>query len=94
MSEFISPQSPGLHHTHLARHWDTHLGLVTSVWDRLMGTLYIPDKYQTAPWGLLPEEQARYTSSKGNLQTPFVEIYKILRRRFLPQRTQSGSDRA
>ena len=41
-------QSPGLHHTHhsyLEKHWDTNLGLVTSIWDRIMGTLYIPEKY-------------------------------------------------
>ena len=33
-------QSPGMHHTHhsyLEKHWDTNLGLVTSIWDRLFG---------------------------------------------------------
>ncbi|MEC9144662.1 MAG: sterol desaturase family protein, partial [Pseudomonadota bacterium] len=38
-------QSPVMHHTHhsyLEKHWDTNLAAVTSIWDRLFGTLYIP----------------------------------------------------
>ncbi len=74
-------QSPGLHHTHhsyLEKHWDTNFGLVTSVWDRMMGTLYIPEKDEATPWGLTPEEQASYTTLSDNLLTPFREIYSIL----------------
>ena len=76
-------QSPGMHHTHhshLEKHWDTNLGLVTSIWDRLLGTLYISDKYEETPWGLTADEQPNYTSLRGNLLTPFSEIAKILLR--------------
>jgi hypothetical protein len=41
-------QSPGVqhvHHSYLPHHRDKNLGLVTSVWDRLVGTLYIG-----SPW--------------------------------------------
>lgn len=75
-------QSPGLHHTHhsyLEKHWDTNLGLVTSIWDRIMGTLYIPEKYEETPWGLAPKDQAQYTTLRDNLVTPFKEIARILR---------------
>ena len=74
-------QSPGMHHTHhsyLEKHWDTNLGLVTSIWDRLFGTLYIADKYEQTPWGLEDNEQAKYTTLKDNLFTPFKEITRIL----------------
>lgn len=76
-------QSPGMHHTHhsyLEKHWDTNLGLVTSIWDRMMGTIYIADKYEETPWGLAPKDQAEYTTLRGNLVTPFREIIRILRK--------------
>jgi sterol desaturase/sphingolipid hydroxylase (fatty acid hydroxylase superfamily) len=78
-------QSPGMHHTHhsyLEKHWDTNLGLVTSIWDRMCGTLYIADRYEETPWGLAPKDQQKYTSLSDNLVTPFREIGRILRRRF------------
>jgi len=77
-------QSPGMHHTHhsyLEKHWDTNLGLVTSIWDRIFGTLYIAEKYEETPWGLAPKDQAEYTTLSDNLRTPFREIARILRRR-------------
>ena len=75
-------QSPGMHHTHhsyLEKHWDTNLGLVTSIWDRLFGTLYIAGRYEETPWGLQEEEQRQYTTLKDNLITPFKEIRRILK---------------
>lgn len=77
-------QSPGMHHTHhsyLEKHWDTNLGLVTSIWDRMMGTIYIADKYEETPWGLAAKDQAEYTSLRDNLVTPFREIFRILRKK-------------
>jgi len=77
-------QSPGMHHTHhsyLEKHWDTNLGLVTSVWDRVMGTLYIPAKNEATPWGLTAAEQPAYTTLKGNLLSPFLEIFSIVKSR-------------
>ena len=82
-------QSPGMHHTHhsyLPQHWDTNLGLVTSFWDRLFGTLYIADRYEETPWGLPPEDQAEYTTLADNLLTPFREIVRILRAKPRPPR--------
>jgi len=77
-------QSPGMHHTHhsyLKKHWDSNLGLVTSIWDRMMGTIYIADKYEETPWGLAPKDQVEYTSLRDNLTTPFKEIFRILRKK-------------
>lgn len=80
-------QSPGMHHSHhsrLKQHWDSNLGLYTSVWDRLYGTLYVGDPFESTPWGLPEEDQARCSSLKDNLLAPFREIGAILR----PQRTR------
>jgi sterol desaturase/sphingolipid hydroxylase (fatty acid hydroxylase superfamily) len=77
-------QSPGMHHTHhsyLEKHWDTNLGLVTSIWDRIFGTLYIAERYEETPWGLAPKDQNEYSTLKDNLVTPFREIFRILRRK-------------
>ena len=84
-------QSPGMHHTHhsyLRKHWDTNLGLVTSIWDRLCGTLYIAERYEATPWGLPEQDQAKYTTLSDNLFTPFREIYRILRGR--PEDSAAG----
>lgn len=84
-------QSPGMHHTHhsyLEKHWDTNLGLVTSIWDRMFGTLYIADPDEETPWGLSPGDQQEYSSLSDNLITPFKEIWRILRRQPKTQRSE------
>ncbi len=77
-------QSPGMHHTHhsyLEKHWDTNLGLVTSIWDRMMGTLYIADRYEETPWGLSEKDQKQYSTFKDNCLTPFKEINRIIKKK-------------
>jgi sterol desaturase/sphingolipid hydroxylase (fatty acid hydroxylase superfamily) len=74
-------QSPGMHHVHhsyLPHHRDKNLGLVTSVWDRLVGTLYIGSPYEETPWGLGPDEQTHYSTFAQNLFGPFRDIYWLL----------------
>ena len=88
-------QSPGMHHTHhsyLEKHWDSNLGLVTSIWDRMMGTIYIADRYEETPWGLAEKDQIEYTSLKDNLVTPVKEIVRILRKqpKEYPVKPESG----
>ena len=70
-----------MHHTHhstLKKHWDSNLGLVTSVWDRLFGTLYIADLDEETPWGLSPEDQAECRTLGQNLKAPFKEMAAML----------------
>jgi sterol desaturase/sphingolipid hydroxylase (fatty acid hydroxylase superfamily) len=79
-------QSPGMHHVHhsyLSRHQDKNLGLVTSVWDRVVGTLYIGEAYEDTPWGLKPDEQGSYTTFLQNVLGPRA----IALRRAAPART-------
>ncbi len=82
-------QSPGLHHFHhscATAHWDKNLGLVTSIWDRLVGTLYIGARHEATPWGLPPDEQARYRTFSQNVFGPFREIYQL----YLPTKAVTG----
>jgi sterol desaturase/sphingolipid hydroxylase (fatty acid hydroxylase superfamily) len=77
-------QSPGMHHTHHSRrreHWDSNLGLVTSIWDRLYGTLYIAEPFETTPWGLPQESQRECRTLRQNLAAPFRDIYRLVRGR-------------
>lgn len=82
-----SPGMPHTHHSYLEKHWDTNLGLVTSIWDRMFGTLYIADRYEETPWGLAPKDQRKYTTLSDNLLTPFREIVRILRGKAKPPAT-------
>jgi sterol desaturase/sphingolipid hydroxylase (fatty acid hydroxylase superfamily) len=77
-------QSPGMHHVHhsyLPHHRNKNLGLVTSVWDRLVGTLYIGDPHEETPWGLGPAEQAHYSTFAQNVFGPIRDAYSLLARR-------------
>ena len=78
-------QSPGMHHTHhsiLKKHWDSNLGLVTSIWDRLFGTLYIAELDEETPWGLSAEDQIQCRTLGQNLCAPFREMGLMVRERF------------
>jgi len=74
-------QSPAMHHTHhsyLEKHWDTNLAAVTSIWDRMFGTLYIPEKDEYTPWGIGPDTQAGYRTFWQNTTGPFRDWYNML----------------
>ena len=73
-----SPVMHHIHHSYLPKHWDTNFAAVTSLWDRLFNTLYIPDKDEYTPWGIGPETQAQYRSSWQNLVGPFRDWYQML----------------
>ncbi|MDA0680169.1 MAG: sterol desaturase family protein [Proteobacteria bacterium] len=81
-------QSPAMHHTHhsyLQKHWDTNLAAVTSIWDRMFGTMYIPEKDEYTPWGIGPKTQAEYRTFWQNTSGPFRDWYKMLRSGSSPQ---------
>ncbi len=74
--------SPVMHHTHhsyLEKHRDTNLAAVTSLWDRLFGTLYIPEKDEYTPWGLGPESQGNYRSFWQNILAPFRDWNTLIK---------------
>lgn len=80
-------QSPVMHHTHhsyLEKHRDTNLAAVTSIWDRMFGTLYIPDRDEHTPWGLGEGVQEEYRSFWQNVSGPFRDWAAMIRDRAAP----------
>ena len=74
--------SPVMHHTHhsyLEKHRDTNMAAITSIWDRMFGTLYIPAKDEYTPWGLGPETQDAYRSFWQNTTGPFRDWFEMLK---------------
>lgn len=81
-------QSPAMHHTHhsyLRKHWDTNMAAITSIYDRMFGTLYIPEKDEYTPWGIGPETQDQYRSFWQNTSGPFRDWYKMIKSGGSPQ---------
>ena len=81
-------QSPAMHHTHhsyLKKHWNTNMAAVTSIYDRMFGTLYIPEQDEYTPWGIGPKTQAEYRGFWQNTTGPFRDWYKMLSRGNSPQ---------
>ena len=74
-----SPVMHHVHHSYLPQHWDRNMAAVTSVWDRMFGTLYIPAKDEYTPWGLGPEIQPECRSFLQNLVSPFRDWWRMVR---------------
>ncbi len=74
-----SPVMHHIHHSYLPQHWDKNFAAVTSIWDRLFGTLYIPEKDEYTPWGVGPELQSEYRTFWQNTTAPLREWYTMLR---------------
>ena len=51
----ISPAMHQIHHSAERRHFDKNLGYHLAIWDRLAGTLYIPEGRETFALGIGPE---------------------------------------
>lgn len=80
-----SPVMHHIHHSYLEKHWDTNFAAVTSIWDRMFKTLYIPEKDEFTPWGIGPETQSQYRSFWQNTAGPFRDWFNMLRRKVSPQ---------
>jgi len=48
---FISPQMHQIHHSRHRQHHDKNFGSCFAIWDKLAGTLYLPQKNQTLSFG-------------------------------------------
>jgi hypothetical protein len=67
-----------VHHSYLEHHWDKNFAAVTSIWDRLFGTLYVPVRDEYTPWGIGPETQFKYRSYWQNIIGPFRDWRAML----------------
>ena len=67
-----------VHHSYLEQHWDKNMAALTSIWDRMFGTLYIPEKDEYTPWGIGPETQGENRSFWQNTIGPFRDWLVML----------------
>jgi len=74
-----SPVMHHIHHSYLPQHWDKNFAAITSLWDRMFNTLYIPEADEHTPWGIGPETQDDYRSFWQNTIGPFRDWYRMWR---------------
>ena len=58
----LSPHYHQLHHSIAERHWDKNFGLSLSIWDRMFGTLVVPEPDESFVFGLTGNEHDEYQS--------------------------------
>ncbi|HEY0183088.1 MAG TPA: sterol desaturase family protein [Rhodopila sp.] len=58
----LSPHYHQLHHSVAEKHWDKNFGLGLSVWDRMFGTLVVPEPDEDFVFGLTDKEHEEYQS--------------------------------
>ena len=56
------------------------MAAVTSIYDRMFGTLYIPEQDEFTPWGIGPATQDQYRGFWQNTTGPFRDWYKMTSR--------------
>jgi len=76
-----SPAMHHIHHSYLQQHWDKNFAAITSIYDRLFATLYIPEKDEYTPWGIGPESQNQNRSLWQNTVGPFLGWYQLIKKK-------------
>jgi sterol desaturase/sphingolipid hydroxylase (fatty acid hydroxylase superfamily) len=75
-SVIISPAMHQLHHSTDARHCDKNFGFLFAVWDRLLGTLTLPDADTAYELGLSGGEHLAYDSVWAFYSLPFKNLFR------------------
>jgi sterol desaturase/sphingolipid hydroxylase (fatty acid hydroxylase superfamily) len=70
----LSPHYHQLHHSIAERHWDKNFGLTLTIWDRMFGTLVVPEPEEDFVFGLTENEHDEYQSL---YKLHFVPLKKI-----------------
>ncbi len=82
----LCPHYHQLHHSTNPKHFDKNFGLMLSIWDRMFGTLHIPEPAENFSFGLGLESRD-YQSTVGLYILPLRKIARLLgfgRREALP----------
>jgi sterol desaturase/sphingolipid hydroxylase (fatty acid hydroxylase superfamily) len=76
----LCPHYHQLHHSVARKHWDKNFGLTLSIWDRVFGTLVIPEPGEDFEFGLMHNEADEYQSLYRLHVLPLKKIGVLLRR--------------
>lgn len=77
----ISPAQHQIHHSEARRHWGRNLGYIFAFWDKLFGTLYVPENREQLSFGLGKGEEEEYSSVAKLYLLPFKKLARSSRRR-------------
>lgn len=73
----VSPAMHQIHHSYAARHINRNLGGMFTIWDWLMGTLYVPSTREQLTYGLTPGEGGDYSSVARLYLVPLQKVGKL-----------------
>lgn len=79
-SIFISPAQHQIHHSTAPKHFDKNIGFFFAIWDKMFGTLYIPQHKENLEFGLSHEDTEALNSVVRLYTVPFVKSFRLLRR--------------
>lgn len=80
LNVLISPAQHQIHHSRDTVHFDKNLGFMFSLWDRIAGTLYIPETEEKLTFGLSDNEDRAFDGVLALYFRPFVKAAALLRR--------------
>ena len=76
----LSPYQHQIHHSDNPEHYDRNLGSKLAIWDWMFGTLLRSDQVEEIRFGIGKDDEANYSSLWKNLSTPFVNLWRMVRR--------------
>lgn len=75
----ISPAMHQIHHSEDPKHWDKNMGGGLAIWDRMGGTLYIPQGKEELQFGI-GSETRDYRTLYGAYIEPVIKAVRIFRK--------------
>lgn len=78
----LCPHWHQLHHSVNPKHYDKNFGLMFSFWDRLFGTLCVPEPNEDFKFGLMDRNVRDYQSLSGLYLLPLKKMWEHVARRF------------
>ncbi len=76
---FVSPAHHQLHHSIERAHWDRNMGFIFAFWDRMFGTLVVPERDQKVTFGVNGVEEQDYDSVWKLYSVPFIKAWGLIR---------------
>lgn len=74
----VSPAQHQIHHSIEPKHWDRNMGLIFSFWDKLFGTLYVPEKYEDIRYGINKEDPNPFKNVWDMYIMPFKNAWALM----------------
>ena len=70
----VSPAQHQIHHSKAPQHWDRNMGFIFAFWDRMAGTLYVPQSEEEIEYGLDRDEHKVFDSVWALYLRPFKAV--------------------